>query len=358
MKIVALLISAVEELKNRTYATIFPFVDKLKALYAGPGGHCSMSEFLLLSGVALSLVEEAKAGHVEVFQNFDESIYVPCVMDNDYYYPKNPVLEITCNHTAFYLLEDDTWKKTLLWDIFFVAIDKLGEETPIDQFFYDFTEKRLKYAYQVEREVKAEAEAAAAQAASASSSALPSASSALPSVMLSASASSGLPQFSVSSSEEETSSCSSEKEVPPPSLLSSEESEEVREANPASIRQIVEETQNLAIEETQNLAIEKAQNLAIEKAQEQAKGQDEKDAGTYSEIIARKNHAHQMMKYWMNEEEKADRDLQAFAAGQLAKSHPIINVNNFFLGAIENNGTLTGPVILKNANNTVDKKKD
>lgn len=276
-------------------------------------------------------------------------------MDNDYYYPKNPVLEITCNHTAFYLLEDDTWKKTLLWDIFFVAIDKLGEETPIDQFFYDFTEKRLKYAYQVEREVRAEAEAAAAQAASALSSALPSvssassalpsassASSALPSVMLSASASSGLPQFSVSSSEEETSSCSSEKEVPPPSLLSSEESEEVREANPASIRQIVEETQN----------------LAIEKAQEQAKEQDEKDAGTYSEIIARKNHAHEMMKYWMNEEEKADRDLQAFAAGQLAKSHPIINVNNFFLGTIENNGTLTGPVILKNANNTVDKKKD
>lgn len=292
---------------------------------------------------------------MEVFKNFDESIYVPCVMDNDYYYPKNPVLEITCNHTAFYLLEDDTWKKTLLWDIFFVAIDKLGEETPIDQFFYDFTEKRLKYAYQVEREVRAEAEAAAAQAASALSSALPSvssassalpsassASSALPSVMLSASASSGLPQFSVSSSEEETSSCSSEKEVPPPSLLSSEESEEVREANPASIRQIVEETQN----------------LAIEKAQEQAKEQDEKDAGTYSEIIARKNHAHEMMKYWMNEEEKADRDLQAFAAGQLAKSHPIINVNNFFLGTIENNGTLTGPVILKNANNTVDKKKD
>lgn len=141
MKIVALFISAVEELKNRTYATIFPFVDKLKVLYAGPGGHCSMSEFLLLSGVALALVEEAKAGHVEVFKNFDESIYVPCVMDNDYYYPKNPVLEITCNHTAFYLLEDDTWKKTLLWDIFFVAIDKLGEETPIDQFFYDFTEK-------------------------------------------------------------------------------------------------------------------------------------------------------------------------------------------------------------------------
>mgnify|MGYP004647939837 FL=1 len=342
MKIVALFISAVEELKNRTYATIFPFVDKLKALYAGPGGHCSMSEFLLLSGVALALVEEAKAGHVEVFKNFDESIYVPCVMDNDYYYPKNPVLEITCNHTAFYLLEDDTWKKTLLWDIFFVAIDKLGEETPIDQFFYDFTEKRLKYAYQVEREVKAEAEAAAAQAASASSSALPSASSALPSVMLSASVSSGLPPFSVSSSEEETSSCSSGKEVPPPSLLSTEESEEVREANPASIR----------------LAVEKAQKLAVEKAQEQAKGQDEKDAGTYSEIIARKNHAHEMMKYWMNEEEKADRDLQAFAAGQLAKSHPIINVNNFFLGAIENNGTLTGPVILKNANNTVDKKKD
>lgn len=342
MKIVALFISAVEELKNRTYATIFPFVDKLKALYAGPGGHCSMSEFLLLSGVALALVEEAKAGHVEVFKNFDESIYVPCVMDNDYYYPKNPVLEITCNHTAFYLLEDDTWKKTLLWDIFFVAIDKLGEETPIDQFFYDFTEKRLKYAYQVEREVKAEAEAAAAQAASASSSALPSASSALPSVMLSASVSSGLPQFSVSSSEEETSSCSSGKEVPPPSLLSPEESEEVREANPASIR----------------LAVEKAQKLAVEKAQEQAEEQDEKDAGTYSEIIARKNHAHQMMEYWMNEEEKADRDLQAFAAGQLAKPRPIINVNNFFLGTIENNGTLTGPVILKNANNTVDKKKD
>lgn len=342
MKIVALFISAVEELKNRTYATIFPFVDKLKALYAGPGGHCSMSEFLLLSGVALALVEEAKAGHVEVFKNFDESIYVPCVMDNDYYYPKNPVLEITCNHTAFYLLEDDTWKKTLLWDIFFVAIDKLGEETPIDQFFYDFTEKRLKYAYQVEREVRAEAEAAAAQAASALSSVLPSASSALPSVMLSASASSGLPQFSVSSSEEETSSCSSEKEVPPPSLLSPEESEEVREANPASIR----------------LAVEKAQKLAVEKAQEQAEEQDEKDAGTYSEIIARKNHAHEMMKYWMNEEEKADRDLQAFAAGQLAKPRPIINVNNFFLGTIENNGTLTGPVILKNANNTVDKKKD
>lgn len=355
MKIVALFISAVEELKNRTYATIFPFVDKLKVLYAGPGGHCSMSEFLLLSGVALALVEEAKAGHVEVFKNFDESIYVPCVMDNDYYYPKNPVLEITCNHTAFYLLEDDTWKKTLLWDIFFVAIDKLGEETPIDQFFYDFTEKRLKYAYQVEREVRAEAEAAAAQAASALSSALPSASSAssalpsassassaLPSVMLSASASSGLPQFSVSSSEEETSSCSSEKEVPPPSLLSSEESVEVREANPASIR----------------LAVEKAQKQAVEKAQEQAKEQDEKDAGTYSEIIARKNHAHEMMKYWMNEEEKADRDLQAFAAGQLAKPRPIINVNNFFLGTIENNGTLTGPVILKNANNTVDKKKD
>lgn len=343
MKIVALFISAVEELKNRTYATIFPFVDKLKVLYAGPGGHCSMSEFLLLSGVALSLVEEAKAGHVEVFKNFDESIYVPCVMDNDYYYPKNPVLEITCNHTAFYLLEDDTWKKTLLWDIFFVAIDKLGEETPIDQFFYDFTEKRLKYAYQVEREVRAEAEAAAAQAASALSSALPSASSAssaLPSVMLSASVSSGLPPFSVSSSEEETSSCSSEKEVPPPSLLSSEESEEVREANPASIR----------------LAVEKAQKLAVEKAQEQAEEQDEKDAGTYSEIIARKNHAHEMMKYWMNEEEKADRDLQAFAAGQLAKPRPIINVNNFFLGTIENNGTLTGPVILKNANNTVDKK--
>lgn len=335
MKIVALFISAVEELKNRTYATIFPFVDKLKALYAGPGGHCSMSEFLLLSGVALALVEEAKAGHVEVFKNFDESIYVPCVMDNDYYYPKNPVLEITCNHTAFYLLEDDTWKKTLLWDIFFVAIDKLGEETPIDQFFYDFTEKRLKYAYQVEREVRAEAEAAAAQAASALSSALPS-------VMLSASVSSGLPPFSVSSSEEETSSCSSEKEVPPPSLLSSEESEEVREANPASIR----------------LAVEKAQKLAVEKAQEQAEEQDEKDAGTYSEIIARKNHAHQMMEYWMNEEEKADRDLQAFAAGQLAKPRPIINVNNFFLGTIENNGTLTGPVILKNANNTVDKKKD
>ena len=329
MKIVALFISAVEELKNRTYATIFPFVDKLKTLYAGSGGHCSMSEFLLLSGVALSLVEEAKAGHVEVFKNFDESIYVPCVMDNDYYYPKNPVLEITCNHTAFYLLEDDTWKKTLLWDIFFVAIDKLGEETPIDQFFYDFTEKRLKYAYQVEREVKAEAEAAAAQAASALSSALPS-------------ASSGLPPFSVSSFEEETSSCSSEKEVPPPSLLSTEESEEVREANPASIR----------------LAVEKAQKLAVEKAQEQAKEQDEKDAGTYSEIIARKNHAHEMMKYWMNEEEKADRDLQAFAAGQLAKPRPIINVNNFFLGTIENNGTLTGPVILKNANNTVDKKKD
>lgn len=352
MKIVALFISAVEELKNRTYATIFPFVDKLKALYAGPGGHCSMSEFLLLSGVALALVEEAKAGHVEVFKNFDESIYVPCVMDNDYYYPKNPVLEITCNHTAFYLLEDDTWKKTLLWDIFFVAIDKLGEETPIDQFFYDFTEKRLKYAYQVEREVKAEAEAAAAQAASALSSALPSASSALPSassassalpsVMLSASASSGLPPFSVSSSEEETSSCSSEKEVPPPSLLSSGESVEVREANPASIR----------------LAVEKAQKLAVEKAQEQAEEQDEKDAGTYSEIIARKNHAHEMMKYWMNEEEKADRDLQAFAEGQLAKPRPIINVNNFFLGTIENNGTLTGPVILKNANNTVDKKKD
>ena len=344
MKIVALLISAVEELKNRTYATIFPFVDKLKALYAGPGGHCSMSEFLLLSGVALALVEEAKAGHVEVFKNFDKSIYVPCVMDNDYYYPKNPVLEITCNHTAFYLLEDDTWKKTLLWDIFFVAIDKLGEETPIDQFFYDFTEKRLKYAYQVEQEVRAEAEAAAAQAASASS-ALPSvssASSALPSVMLSASASSALPPFSVSSSEEETSSCSSEKEVPPPSLLSPEESEEVREANPASIR----------------LAVEKAQKLAVEKAQEQAKEQGEKDAGTYSEIIARKNHAHEMMKYWMNEEEKADRDLQAFAAGQLAKPRPIINVNNFFLGTIENNGTLTGPVILKNANNTVDKKKD
>lgn len=345
MKIVALFISAVEELKNRTYATIFPFVDKLKVLYAGPGGHCSMSEFLLLSGVALALVEEAKAGHVEVFKNFDESIYVPCVMDNDYYYPKNPVLEITCNHTAFYLLEDDTWKKTLLWDIFFVAIDKLGEETPIDQFFYDFTEKRLKYAYQVEREVRAEAESAAAQAASALSSALPSASSAssaLPSVMLSASVSSGLPPFSVSSSEEETSSCSSGKEVPPPSLLSPEASEEVREANPPSIR----------------LAIEKAQNLAIEKAQEQAEEQDEKDAGTYSEIIARKNHAHEMMKYWMNEEEKADRDLQAFAAGQLAKPRPIINVNNFFLGTIENNGTLTGPVILKNANNTVDKKKD
>lgn len=195
----------------------------------------------------------------------------------------------------------------------------------------------------MEREVRAEAEAAAAQAASTLSSALPSASSALPSVMLSASASSGLPPFSVSSSsEEETSSCSSGKEVPPPSLLSSEESEEVREANPASIR----------------LAVEKAQKLAVEKAQEQAKGQDEKDAGTYSEIIARKNHAHEMMKYWMNEEEKADRDLQAFAAGQLAKSHPIINVNNFFLGTIENNGTLTGPVILKNANNTVDKKKD
>lgn len=335
MKIVALLISAVEELKNRTYATIFPFVDKLKALYAGPGGHCSMSEFLLLSGVALALVEEAKAGNVEVFKNFDKSIYVSCVMDNDYYYPKNPVLEITCNHTAFYLLEDDTWKKTLLWDIFFVAIDKLGEETPIDQFFYDFTEKRLKYAYQVEREVRAEAEAAAAQAASASSSALPS-------VMLSASVSSGLPPFSVSSSEEETSSCSSEKEVSPPSLLSPEESEEVREANPASIR----------------LAVEKAQKLAVEKAQEQAEEQGEKDAGTYSEIIARKNHAHEMMKYWMNEEEKADRDLQAFAAGQLAKLRPIINVNNYFLGTIENNGTLTGPVILKNANHTVDKKKD
>lgn len=344
MKIVALLISAVEELKNRTYATIFPFVDKLKTLYAGPGGHCSMSEFLLLSGVALALVEEAKAGNVEVFKNFDKSIYVPCVMDNDYYYPKNPVLEITCNHTAFYLLEDDTWKKTLLWDIFFVAIDKLGEETPIDQFFYDFTEKRLKYAYQVEREVRAEVEAAAAQAASASS-ALPSvssASSALPSVMLSASASSALPPFSVSSSEEETSSCSSEKEVPPPSLLSPEESEEVREANPASIR----------------LAVETAQKLAVEKAQEQVEEQGEKDAGTYSEIIARKNHAHEMMKYWMNEEEKADRDLQTFAAGQLAKPRPIINVNNFFLGTIENNGTLTGPVILKNANNTVDKKKD
>lgn len=96
----------------------------------------------------------------------------------------------------------------------------------------------------------------------------------------------------------------------------------------------------------------------MEKAQEQAKGLDEKDAGTYSEIIARKNHAHEMMKYWMNEEEKADRDLQAFAEGQLAKPRPIINVNNFFLGTIENNGTLTGPVILKNANNTVDKKKD